>query len=61
MNRRIITINESASVFDAINYFHIKKVSCLPVVNESGSPVGIISWRDIIDTLAKQMLKKRQA
>ncbi len=61
MNRRLITINESASVFEAINCFHLKKVSCLPVVNESGSPVGIISWRDIIDTLAKQMLKKRQA
>jgi len=58
MNRRLVTINEKASVLEVINTFNQSRKSCLPVVNDDGAAVGIISWKDILNTLAKNMIKK---
>ena len=60
MNRRLITIKNSDSIFDAVCAFHKFKVTCLPVVDEDFKPVGIISWKDIVNLLALTMIKNRK-
>ena len=57
MNRKLICVNEQASVIDVVNCFHNNRVSCVPVIDNNGCPIGIISWRDIVDALAKKMMK----
>lgn len=59
MNRRLVTVTEKNSISDVVNCFHQKRVSCVPVIDAYGCPIGIISWRDIIDVLAAKMNKKR--
>ena len=60
MSRKLITINTSDSIFDAVYAFHQFKVTCVPVVDENFVPVGIISWKDIIDLLALKMINNRK-
>lgn len=36
--KQIATVQESASVYDALTVFVERRVSALPVVNEQGSP-----------------------
>jgi acetoin utilization protein AcuB len=60
MNRKLITIKDSDTIFDAVCAFHKFKVTCVPVVDEYFKPVGIISWKDIINLLALNMIKKRK-
>ncbi len=59
MNRRLVTIKETDTIFAAVCLFHKTKKSCLPVVDEYFRPIGIISWKDIIDLLAINMIEKR--
>ena len=51
ISKSVVSINSATSFSEAINIFHDYKVSCLPVVNDSNTPVGIITWRDIIRLL----------
>jgi len=60
MNRRLITIKNSGTIFEAVCAFHKFKVTCLPVVDEDFKPVGIISWKDIVNLLAHTMIKNRK-
>jgi len=60
MNRRLISVNEQASVLDVVSCFHKNRISCVPVVDKYGCPVGIISWRDVIDALAKKMTRNQR-
>ena len=48
MTRNPVTINDSASIIEAVELFNSHSISCIPVVNEQGKPVGIITWRDIM-------------
>ncbi|MEL6385393.1 MAG: CBS domain-containing protein, partial [Cyanobacteria bacterium J06626_18] len=47
------TIHPTASVRDAAQLMHQKKVSRLPVVEESGALVGILTQGDIVRSLAE--------
>lgn len=60
MSRKLVTIKNTDSVFNAVCAFHKTKVSCLPVIDDDFKPVGIISWKDIIDQLAVTMIKNRK-
>lgn len=51
MSRHPVVLGEEASVADAIRLFNGNKISCIPVVNDSRHPVGIVSWRDILKVL----------
>ncbi|MBT0585984.1 CBS domain-containing protein [Alteromonas oceanisediminis] len=51
LSRKPVSIKQSDSLKNAISKFRQFKVSCLPVVNERNQPIGIITWRDIIDWL----------
>lgn len=48
MTRDVVTIDASATVFDACRTYKEKKVGCLVVV-EGGTCVGIITERDLIE------------
>ncbi|WP_297821489.1 CBS domain-containing protein [uncultured Paraglaciecola sp.] len=58
MNRKPITLKHSADVYEAISLFNKHNISCIPVVNEKGAPIGIISWRDILRTIETNHNKK---
>ncbi|WP_159820184.1 CBS domain-containing protein [Colwellia sp. 20A7] len=57
MTRRPICIQQEQSVHDAIALFLDNNISCIPVVDSSNIPVGIISWRDILKTIKKPTQK----
>ena len=46
--RGVITIRQRDKVTDALKALLDNKISCLPVVDESGKIMGIISERDIL-------------
>lgn len=60
MSRDLVTTTENCSINDAVMLFHQHHISCLPIINDSYQPVGIISWRDIIKVAALQYQKKHQ-
>ena len=51
MARKPVTLAASATVKGAIDVFNKHTISCIPVVDVENSPVGVISWRDILKTL----------
>ena len=58
ISRQLITLPPTAGVYDAISLFNSHKISCIPVVNESGKPVGLLSWRDIFKTIESRKKSK---
>lgn len=52
MTRKPIVLNEDDVLAKAIALFNEFNLSCLPVLNHEGRPVGILSWRDIIKAMA---------
>lgn len=48
MSRKPICLREHSSIMDAIKLFNRNKISCIPIVNANNKPVGIVSWRDIM-------------
>lgn len=53
MTRQPYTVNESASLHEAIAVIHDHNVSCVPVVSSGGRVVGILTWRDILRALMR--------
>ncbi len=51
MSRKLLTLKPNANTYDAIKLFNNNNISCIPVINDNGNPVGIISWRDILKTI----------
>ncbi|XP_041856919.1 5'-AMP-activated protein kinase subunit gamma-3b [Melanotaenia boesemani] len=52
--RQIATVQESASVYDALTIFVERRVSALPVVNEQGKVVALYSRFDVINLAAQK-------
>lgn len=48
MTRQPVTLSESATVDDAIDIFTNRRFSCIPIVDQRNTPVGIVSWRDVL-------------
>ena len=57
MTAKVITLETSADVYDAIDIFNTNKISCIPIVDQDGQALGIVSWRDILRVLAKTRKK----
>lgn len=53
MTRNPITLHQDASIRDAIDVLNQHPISCLPIVNDAGKAVGIVTWRDLIRMLAR--------
>jgi CBS domain-containing protein len=49
MSKNVITINEDGSIYEAIDKMRAHNIRHLPVVDNQGRPVGLISIRDLID------------
>ncbi|XP_037644954.1 5'-AMP-activated protein kinase subunit gamma-3b isoform X1 [Sebastes umbrosus] len=52
--KEIATVQESASVFDALSIFVERRVSALPVVNKQGKVVALYSRFDVINLAAQK-------
>lgn len=48
MTRKPVTVAADITIPYAGNLMLEKHVSCLPVVNDSEHPIGIVSWRDLL-------------
>jgi acetoin utilization protein AcuB len=48
MSRELVTLGAGASLHEAIETFNQNRISCIPIVDAGGRPVGIVSWRDIL-------------
>jgi CBS domain-containing protein len=52
----LVTVKESTGMFEAIQYMHAKGVRRLPVVNDRGGLVGILTLDDLLEVLAEELL-----
>ncbi len=53
MNRQVVTAKANTSVKEAFNLMHGHHIHCLPVVDDNGKPIGIVTEQDIL-TLSKR-------
>jgi acetoin utilization protein AcuB len=51
MSRHPVTLGADAAVTDAIDLFCARRISCIPVVDDSLRPLGIVSWRDLLKVM----------
>lgn len=49
MTRKLITVTLENNIQDVLAIFNNHTVSCIPVVDDQMRPVGIISWRDVLE------------
>lgn len=49
MTTAVKTVSPEATIYDAVNILYNKKVSGLPVVNDDGKLVGIITENDVLN------------
>lgn len=56
MVRELVTVKESIGVFEAIQYMRSKAVRRLPVVDENGGLVGILTLDDLLELLSEELL-----
>jgi CBS domain-containing protein len=54
MLRELVTVKESTGVFEAIQYMRQKAVRRLPIVDESGGLVGILTLDDLLELLSEE-------
>jgi acetoin utilization protein AcuB len=52
MSRNPITLPPDADIRDAIKLILSARISCVPVVDAAFKPVGILTWRDLLRSLA---------
>jgi acetoin utilization protein AcuB len=48
MSRNLLTLQPRASILEAVNLLLEHRISCIPIVDETLKPVGILSWRDVL-------------
>ena len=51
----LVSVKENAGVFEAIEYMRAKGVRRLPVVNDGGGLVGILTLDDLLELLAEEL------
>lgn len=57
MTREVISISKEESLENALNLMIEKKISCLPVVSEAGQMEGILTLKDLVKILIKELEK----
>lgn len=58
MTRKPIVLKENDSVYAAIEIFNQHKISCIPIIDDNFSAVGIVTWRDLLQAIGKQWQKQ---
>lgn len=56
MARKVVILPKNASIYEAVHIFNRYGVSCLPVVDAEQSPVGIVTWRDLLRAVEPMLL-----
>ena len=56
MEPELVTVKESVGVFEAVQYMRSKTVRRLPIVDESGALVGILTLDDLLELLSEELL-----
>ena len=56
MTQELFTVRDSTDIFEAIQYMRSKTVRRLPIVDEAGGLVGILTLDDVLELLAEEML-----
>ena len=56
MEQEVVTIQEGTGIFEAIQYMRQKAVRRLPVVNNQGGLIGILTLDDILELLSEELL-----
>jgi CBS domain-containing protein len=51
MSRNLVTVDEDTSINDARNILVTHRIRHLPVVNKRGEAVGMVTVRDILETV----------
>ena len=57
MAKELLTVKESTGIFEAIQYMRQKAVRRLPIVNESGGLIGILTLDDLLELLSEELLE----
>jgi acetoin utilization protein AcuB len=52
MTRRPLTLRPQSTIAEAVNLLLTQRISCIPIVDDDFKPVGIVSWRDLLKSLA---------
>jgi len=60
MNTNVLTLQPSHSIKDAIDLLREKKIRHLPITNEDGLVVGVLSDRDIKDATPSNLIENQQ-
>lgn len=55
MSRNLLTVPESASLKQAADAMLSRRVSCLPVIDERGVAVGLVTIHDLLRALAQSV------
>lgn len=61
LTRKPQTLHQESSIFDAIDILNHHSISCVPIVNDNGKPVGIVTWRDILRFIEERHLEKQHS
>lgn len=56
MSRQLVSIGPDATVAEAARTMNHRRVSCLPVIDDAGQLVGIITTRDLVRWIVKEQL-----
>jgi CBS domain-containing protein len=56
IEQELITVKENVAIFDALQYMRSKTVRRLPVVDENGALVGILTLDDLLELLSEELL-----
>lgn len=57
MTRHPETVGPASPLAEAVEKFRLRDVTCLPVVDAAGCPVGIVTWRDMLKLLGEVGLR----
>lgn len=56
MEQELVTVKESIGVFEAVQYMRSKTVRRLPIVDDTGALVGILTLDDLLELLSEELL-----
>lgn len=56
IEQELVTVKEDVAIFDAVQYMRNKTVRRLPVVDENGALVGILTLDDLLELLSEELL-----
>lgn len=61
MSRDPVTLDADAAMHDVIDVFNTHDISCIPIVDTEGRPVGVVSWRDLLRALGSARARRSSA